>query len=80
VPAHDGLRANEKRTPALAGQDAACCSQKRAVPHPVDRAPDLTAKDRDLVTKDKILEADLLGGAILGGKDGERPTRQQVEE
>jgi hypothetical protein len=32
------------------------------------------------VTKDKILEADLLGGAILGGKDGERPTRQQVEE
>jgi hypothetical protein len=56
VPAHDGLGANEERTPALAGQDPACCSQQCAIPHPVDGALHLTAKDRHLVTKDEDLD------------------------
>jgi hypothetical protein len=48
--------------------------------HPVDGALHLTAEDRDFVTEDKILETDLLGGAILGGEHAEQPTKQQVEE
>jgi len=32
------------------------------------------------MTEDKILEANLLGGAILGGEHAEQSTTHQVEE
>ena len=80
VPAHDCLRMNEERIPTFARQHPACGSQQRAIPHPVDGAFDLTAKNHHLVAKHEILKADLLGGAILGGEHAEQPAKQQVEE
>jgi hypothetical protein len=76
VPAHDGLGANEERTPALARQNPACCSQESAIRHPVDGP----LKDRNLVTKHEILKADLLDGALPAGEHAEQPTKQHVEE
>jgi hypothetical protein len=61
VPAHHGLGANEERSPAPAWQDPACRGQQCAIPHPVDGALHLAAKDRDLATKDEDLD---LGRAI----------------
>ena len=80
VPAHDGLGVNEERTPAFARQHPACGSQQCAIPHPVDGAFDLTAKNHHLVAKHEILKADLLDGAILGGEHAEQPTKQQLED
>jgi hypothetical protein len=80
MPAKQRLGTHEERIPALAGQHAACGSQQCAIPHPVSGALHLTAQDRYLVAQHEILKADLLGGAIPEGKDGEQSTEHHVEE
>jgi len=80
VPAQQRLWTNEERTPALARQDPACCREQCAVPHPVDGALHLTAKDRYLMTEDKDLDLGRLIWPIARRQYAKQPAKNYIEE